>query len=132
MKLKRNFCPVGSTSVLFRRENTEHWPYVASLTGEHHPCATLNGTAYYISPTRTPSAFCQPGFPAAIFRSVNTNVHPRAVQLSTEMYMSNLPSCLQRGEEQCCSPSSTCRAARGEGLAHHLCLQQEGFQLLSS
>lgn len=82
---------MGSTLDLCRRDNTEHWPHVASLTGEHHPCATPNSTACYISPTSTPSAYCQPGFLPAIFRSANTNVHSRAAQLNTETYLQSPP-----------------------------------------
>lgn len=78
-----NFCPMGSTWVLFRMENTKHWPHIATFTGEHFSRATLSSTACYVSPTSTPSAFCQPGFLSAIFRSAKTSVDPRAAQLDT-------------------------------------------------
>lgn len=74
-----NFRPVGSTSALFGEKNPEHWPHVASLAGEHHPCVTLDSTGCFISPTRTPRAFCQ--------RGANTHVHSRAAQLSAETHI---------------------------------------------
>lgn len=112
---------MGSTLDLCRRDNTEHWPHVASLTGEHHPCATPNSTACYISPTSTPSAYCQPGFLPAIFRSANTNVHSRAAQLNTETYLQSPPLCLQARWEATllaliCTQSRAPRRARSPPL----------------
>lgn len=34
--------PQSNTSALFKGDNTEHWPHVASHTGEHHPWRALH------------------------------------------------------------------------------------------